>query len=365
MREVELPPEQQLLFFAEHGMAEGLIVPIGQGANVNFQNGLGWAPLHMAAKGNHVGVMKILLGANANINLQTERGWSPLHIVTELGHMEAMKILMDRGARILQGEDGWSPLHVAAAHGQAEAIAILLGAGANINLQTEQGWAPLHLAARQGHVQAMNALLLGQGVNVNLQNGQGGWSPLYIATEHSQMEAMKILLNRDANVNLHSIDGWFPLHLAAELGHEEAVELLIENGADVYARNHSGHDAEDIARHQGHIKLSNTLGRHKRTGRHATSPARSTAGPVPVTSPPRQPPSSAIPMDASPLAVGHDPFLAAEPRQASGKSLGQMGPGGWIRASLTAIALLWLIIAGILWVLAETVGFSIPIPSVL
>ena len=87
--------------------------------------------------------------------------------------------------------------------------------------------------------------------------------------------------------------------------------------------------------------------------------------PQPAVSPMQSPPST-VPMDARPPVVGNDPFLITDPDPvSSGKPLGQMGPGGWVRASLTAIALLWLIIAGILWVLAETVGFSIPIPGVL
>jgi|WetSurMetagenome_2_1015567.scaffolds.fasta_scaffold24871_1 uncharacterized protein len=73
---------------------------IKNGANVNFQDAYGVAPIHGAARTNKLDVIKVLLENKADINLPTTTGKeTPLHYAARFNNPDVVKYLLDKGAK--------------------------------------------------------------------------------------------------------------------------------------------------------------------------------------------------------------------------------------------------------------------------
>ena len=57
-------------------------------------------------------------------------------------------------------------------------------------------------------------------------------SPVMYASQNGHIEILQKLINRDANVNLTSLNGSTALMWAIRSGHEKIAELLLESGAN-------------------------------------------------------------------------------------------------------------------------------------
>ena len=68
---------------------------IRKGADVNKT---GWTPLHYAASGAHLPVMKLLLENFAYIDAESPNGTTPLMMASMYGNAAAVKLLIDEGA---------------------------------------------------------------------------------------------------------------------------------------------------------------------------------------------------------------------------------------------------------------------------
>ena len=68
---------------------------IKKGADVNKT---GWTPLHYAASGAHLPVMKLLLENFAYIDAESPNGTTPLMMASMYGSTAAVKLLIDEGA---------------------------------------------------------------------------------------------------------------------------------------------------------------------------------------------------------------------------------------------------------------------------
>jgi hypothetical protein len=68
---------------------------IARGADVNKT---GWTPLHYAASGGHVGIMKLLFEHHAFVDPESPNGTTPLMIAAQYGNAATVKLLLDEGA---------------------------------------------------------------------------------------------------------------------------------------------------------------------------------------------------------------------------------------------------------------------------
>lgn len=84
------------------------------------------------------------LGASVNHNTH---GRSPIYIAAKFNHVEVVRLLLEKGAHINQGKrTGASALCVAAKSGNVEVVRFLAQAGAKTNLADERGWTPVRAA---------------------------------------------------------------------------------------------------------------------------------------------------------------------------------------------------------------------------
>jgi ankyrin repeat protein len=143
------------------GRVDVVIELLRGGASASGDDETAVTPLELAAKHDHVEVLKILLdaGADANANadavLRSEPGVgpsrarrrsSPLIEAAKRGHVSTLLALLDAGARVDDCLRGASALHSAARFSRADVVRVLCGAGANVNCADLSSWTALHWA---------------------------------------------------------------------------------------------------------------------------------------------------------------------------------------------------------------------------
>jgi len=118
-------------------------------ADVNFKGLDSWTPLHFAADGSHLDVVKELL-AHPDIerNPLSSIGRSPLHLAAMKGDCSVVRYLVQMGAAPgQQDQDDNTPLHYAAEFGHVDSIKFLVKeAGVNPLITNKFGYIPMDTA---------------------------------------------------------------------------------------------------------------------------------------------------------------------------------------------------------------------------
>ena len=112
----------------------------------------GSTPLMMAAAGDHVRIVKLLLDKGANADKVRKDGVSALHVAAQQGSLGAARLLLDAGADVncAHGECQTTPLFIAVCHGRGGLVKLLLERGADVHLGPLDG-KPMDAAAKSGH----------------------------------------------------------------------------------------------------------------------------------------------------------------------------------------------------------------------
>lgn len=124
--------------------------------NVEARNAKDESPLMMAALKGQKDVVTQLIKRDADIN---KPGWAPLHYAATGGHVDIMKTLLDGNAFIdAQSPNGTTPLMMAAMYGSAASVKLLLDEGADTTMKNEQGMTALDFAKRGNRPDAIQML---------------------------------------------------------------------------------------------------------------------------------------------------------------------------------------------------------------
>ena len=156
---------------ARLGNEELVCALLEAGVDINQLDKLGRTPLYLAAKWNHVNVVKLLLERTAEIDRTAVDGNTALHEAAANGH-EIVDLLLKAGAKIFAAHNGRMPLHVAARYGQLKAVESCLKARADdLNALDINGASPLFMAAEKGHTEVVRLLLSAGADKYKLVNG--------------------------------------------------------------------------------------------------------------------------------------------------------------------------------------------------
>ncbi|WP_332825381.1 ankyrin repeat domain-containing protein [Ramlibacter sp.] len=118
--------ESPLMLAAFRGHTELVRKLIARDADVNKP---GWTPLHYAATGGHLAVMKILLQEHAYINAESPNKTTPLMMAAEYGSTEAVKLLLEEGADpLMRNELGLSAVDFALRANRKDAADLIAAA---------------------------------------------------------------------------------------------------------------------------------------------------------------------------------------------------------------------------------------------
>mmetsp|Transcript_28333 Transcript_28333/g.44193 ORF Transcript_28333/g.44193 Transcript_28333/m.44193 type:complete len:535 (-) Transcript_28333:444-2048(-) len=190
---------------------------------INYQDRLGWTPLHWAAECNpekmtsssidkRLTIMRLLLEYPATIDLKliSSRGNTPLVHAIWNGNLKACQLLLKKK-------------------------------GMDANAATEQGWTAMHWAANGMHMvdntwsslPEIVQLLMRRRHDISLDAcTNSGDTPLHIATMRGYAQIVRILVLARSPIDLGNQKGLTPLHLAATHGHDRLVRILLQFRAD-------------------------------------------------------------------------------------------------------------------------------------
>lgn len=139
--------------------------------NVEVRNAKDESPLMLAALKGQQDLVKRLIARDADVN---KPGWTPLHYAATGGHVAIMKELLENYAFIdAQSPNGSTPLMMAAMYGSAAAVQLLLDEGADTAMKNQLGMTALDFAKRANRPDAVR--LLSAAAQANKRPSDGKW----------------------------------------------------------------------------------------------------------------------------------------------------------------------------------------------
>lgn len=118
-------PLQLACFFGREDIARWLV---GKGASLTAvsRNRMAIQPLHAAAAGNHLGIVRLLLDAGADPNAVQSDSFRPLHSAAQNGNAAMVALLLERGADpALPDDRGRTARALAEVGGHGDVVALL------------------------------------------------------------------------------------------------------------------------------------------------------------------------------------------------------------------------------------------------
>ncbi|KAL2320493.1 hypothetical protein Fmac_029462 [Flemingia macrophylla] len=244
-------------------------------------SGSGLGAIHLAARGGHVEVLRLLLVKGADVDSLSGEGATALHLAVGHGERECVRLLVANEARldVREAREGDTCLHVAAGMGDEAMVKLLLKKGANKEVRNFLGKTAYDVAKERGEVRVLDALRLGDGLCVAARRGevrsierlisggaevngrdQHGWTALHRASFKGRVEAVRALLERGIEAEARDEEGYTALHCAVEAGHADVAEVLVKRGVDAEAMTSKGVTPLQIAQAFGYVGIARVLG---------------------------------------------------------------------------------------------------------
>ncbi|RDD43955.1 Transient receptor potential cation channel subfamily A member 1 [Trichoplax sp. H2] len=237
------------------------------GADLNIRGYDGNTPLFVAAKYNSLASFQALHEAGAEFKLVDDQGDTLLHEASKLGHLSICTYITENKLLDVDvvDDDLNTPLHQAAMRGKLEVCQHLLKYRSDILAPAIDGSTPIHSAASKGHVQVVQLFLQvssSYGLSaIDLLSCEDNEKqlPFHRAAQGGHIKAMKICLENGTNINSTQNDGRTALHITAANGYYEATKLLLDKGASVNINNYQYRIPFFLASLYGHLPIMELL----------------------------------------------------------------------------------------------------------
>lgn len=150
-----------ILALSETSLKVAEVLIDAKGTDLNFLSPQGESALMYAALKGQLALAAKLIQRQADVN---KTGWTPLHYAATGGHVELIRLLLDHHAFIdAESPNGSTPLMMAAQYGSTGAVKLLLEEGAEPEQRNQQGLTPMDFARRGSRPDAQ--ALIEQAIN--------------------------------------------------------------------------------------------------------------------------------------------------------------------------------------------------------
>jgi ankyrin repeat protein len=182
-------------------------------------------------------------------------GWAGLHAAAKGGHVGAVRLLLEHGAdpNAREAGDNTCPLHWAAAQGHVEAVCALLDAGADVHGIGDVheldviGWATVYGAPGDDATQ----MDVSRRDMVSLLLERGASHHIFSAISVGELDLIQKVVEQNPEVLDRRMSrfehGQTPLHFAMNRKRYDILDLLIELGADLEGEDMRGQTALAVA----------------------------------------------------------------------------------------------------------------------
>jgi ankyrin repeat protein len=201
---------------------ETIEILINAGADVN-QCKTGFTPMHFAAKGGQLDIMKILLANGADINIRDSRDGYPIDIAAKEGNIEIVKLLMKGGAiisdeAIYNAIDGnhdsilsyitkvyrapADSIYKAVYHNSAKVVQTLAKMGGDLNFIVYGRTLVERAVLPQFKDNSILNELCKAGANMNITAVPNAMPPIFLALLPTYVSGVKVLCKHGVDVNI-------------------------------------------------------------------------------------------------------------------------------------------------------------------
>ncbi len=241
---------QDIFLAIDHRDVTALQALLKAGGDPNSRNGLGFAPLYIAAASHQPDAVDALLKAGAKPDLASTYG-TPLMFACATNNVpDAMRFLSLGANPKYQRTDGLSPLMEAAHADSLPLVQELMNRKVDVNAQDDGGYSALTIAARDGSLDVASALVAG-GANLEVAD-ENRQTPLMTAAMTGHADVVKMLIDKGAKVNAVDASGRSALVLTASYGdYPDVIHALLDAKADAGAKDKQGHTAGQLATARG------------------------------------------------------------------------------------------------------------------
>ena len=261
-----------LMYACRRGQSATVAKLLERGADVNHYSQRDSVALFEAVYSGVFKTVELLLAhKELDVNARHPRRFNrtALMLAAQDGKLQIVDALLNRPGVELNQKDieGHTALSLATIAGQFEVVSALLQhTDIDINSQNTLGSTALILAASakggRKEIEAKISIaedLLIQGANSSTRDHEGGGTAVLRAVDAGNEAMVQLLLDHDADIEVHDDLNRTLLHSAAIDGYEGIVRLLLKKGLDVNARDQNGKTPLHDASRDGNYKVAKVL----------------------------------------------------------------------------------------------------------
>jgi ankyrin repeat protein/L-ascorbate metabolism protein UlaG (beta-lactamase superfamily) len=252
--------DESLLHVAARANQYGMVrILLGKGSDVNAKNRLGSNPLHLACFTGSCAMVNDLLVRGSDYSLVNMRGKTPICYVSYGKNPDVFKLFLAKDKDILntRSTDGTNLLFYAIYAEDTAGFSYLVKQGLDVNSKDSHRFTPLCWAVADNYPELIRASIK-YGADVNYIADRG-MTPLLLAIERDNIETVKLLVDAGAKINVADSGGLTALHKTTKRGNSEIASYLLNKGVTIDSQDKDGMTALHYAAIYGRSEIGSAL----------------------------------------------------------------------------------------------------------